>query len=647
MKIAFCLFKYFPFGGLQRDFKAIADVALSRGYTIDVYTLEWQGDIPEGFNVYIIKSKGFTNHRRYWNFSRYIATKVSQEDYDVIFGFNKMLGLDVYFAADPCYVAMSQRTRKSWYRIIPRYRYFLKLEKAVFSQTSRTEILAITERQMHDLMSYYGTPEEQFHLLPPWITKDRLRPDNWLEIRNNVRREFQVADDEHLLLMIGSGFKTKGLDRALHGLHALPKSIRDKVHFFVIGQDKPKPFIKLAKKLGVEKHLNFLFGRTDVPNFLFAADALIHPAYSETAGIVLIEAIAAGLPCLVTDVCGYAHHVRSAGSGLVIPSPFKQETFNELMYELLTASTEQYSANGIKYCQNETFFNMPELVVDLLEEKAKGIHISSRNSLRQKLNNRDNFDNILKLQGDVYRELDGRKTLRFEHKNRGYFAKIHYGVGWQEILKNLLQGRFPVLGANNEYKAILKLKQLNVDSMDVVAFQQKGINPATMKSFIVTDELPNTISLEEYCSSWLEQPPSFRLKLAITKKVANIARMLHINGVNHRDFYICHLLVDISMGIHNVTPENLKLYVIDLHRVQVRKQTPYRWIVKDTGSLYFSVMNIGLTRRDIFRFMKIYQNKSLRKIQENDMGFWHEVQKRGIYLYYKAFRRMPELAERI
>ena len=60
--------------------------------------------------------------------------------------------------------------------------------------------------------------------------------------------------------------------------------------------------------------------------------------------------------------------------------------------------------------------------------------------------------------------------------------------------------------------------------------------------------------------------------------------------------------------------EELKISVIDLHRAQIRNQVPRRWRDKDLIGLYFSSLNIGLTQRDIFRFMRIYFGKSLRDI---------------------------------
>ena len=51
MQIAFCLYKFFPFGGMQRDFLRIALACQVRGHAIRVYVGEWQGEIPPGFEV--------------------------------------------------------------------------------------------------------------------------------------------------------------------------------------------------------------------------------------------------------------------------------------------------------------------------------------------------------------------------------------------------------------------------------------------------------------------------------------------------------------------------------------------------------------------------------------------------------------------
>ena len=140
---------------------------------------------------------------------------------------------------------------------------------------------------------------------------------------------------------------------------------------------------------------------------------------------------------------------------------------------------------------------------------------------------------------------------------------------------------------------------------------------------------------------WKENPPDFPLKTALIRKVAGIARVLHRNGVNHRDFYICHFLLDRSKPLS----PSLNLYLIDLHRVQVRRSTPERWVIKDLAGLFFSSMDTGLTSRDLFRFMEVYSGKPLRTVLKDELCFWRQVNTRAVRLYKKESNRPPDVLQ--
>lgn len=244
------------------------------------------------------------------------------------------------------------------------------------------------------------------------------------------------------------------------------------------------------------------------------------------------------------------------------------------------------------------------------------------------------FDDILSLQGEIYRALEGRSTQRVLLDNKPYFIKKHSGVGWREIFKNLLQCRLPVISAKNEYIALSSLQSLGLFVPEIVAYGRKGLNPATMRSFIMTRELPKHISLEEFCKHWIKCPPSVHFKRKLIKEIANIAKTMHTQGINHRDFYICHFLLDVS----NLINSKIKLYLIDLHRAQLRKRVPKRWLIKDLAGLYFSSKEVGLTKRDILRFIIEYQSKPLHEIIDKELPFWLKVKERGDDLYRKQFK---------
>lgn len=224
---------------------------------------------------------------------------------------------------------------------------------------------------------------------------------------------------------------------------------------------------------------------------------------------------------------------------------------------------------------------------------------------------KDPFVEVEKLQGEVFRALETRKTLRFSLAEKSYFIKIHYGTTLKEVLKNLISFRIPVLGADREWKAIHRLYQLNVDTMKGIGFGQTGANPLTRKSFIITEDLAPTISLEDYCADWEQTPPDFRIKRMLIKRLATMVRKMHRGGVNHRDCYICHFLLHLPFDGDDES--QLKLSVIDLHRSQIRDKVPKRWKDKDLIGLYFSSSNIGLSKKDILYFLKIYFDAPLRQ----------------------------------
>lgn len=254
---------------------------------------------------------------------------------------------------------------------------------------------------------------------------------------------------------------------------------------------------------------------------------------------------------------------------------------------------------------------------------------------------RDAFAEVEKLQGQVYRELEGRRTLRTEVAGRGYFVKIHRGIGWGEIVKNLLTAKAPVLGAGQEWAAIRRLTEAGVPTMTAVAFGERGANPAKQHSFIITEELAPTISLEDFCRDWPGRPPAPRLKRALIAEVARMVGGMHRAGVNHRDCYICHFLLHTDRP---VTADDFRLSVIDLHRAQTREHTPRRWRDKDLAALYFSALEIGLTRRDKLRFLKGYFCQPLRLTlrEEARLLAWLEAKAERLMARYKR-KYAPEV----
>ncbi len=264
----------------------------------------------------------------------------------------------------------------------------------------------------------------------------------------------------------------------------------------------------------------------------------------------------------------------------------------------------------------------------------------SENYLRSDLGKlwrgRDVFSTVEQLEGEVFRHKEGRRTLRFELAGKSYFLKYHRGIGWLEILKNGVQLRAPITSAKNEWQAVKFLEKYGIDTMTLAGYGERGLNPAAKQSFVITDDLTDTMCLERLGEQWHNNPPTFSTKKALIEKLASISKVMHENGMNHRDFYLVHFLLDDSFAKHNTFTPDTPIFLIDLHRALINEGQPVkeRWLVKDIGSLYFSAMDVALTRRDLFRFMIHYSGKPLRELlrDKTQQRFWHKVRQRAYKL---------------
>lgn len=322
-----------------------------QGHEVTIYAGEWQGGRPEpDIEVALLPPSGWLNHQQRRDFIRQVTERLRQNPPDLVLGFNRMPGLDAWYAADPCYEERGRNERKWFYRLGGRYRFFAHCEREVMRADGECRILLLSPREKAIYQKWYGTPDSRFLQLPPGIPRQAFDGLDATEARRSLRAEFGFADSNLVMLFVGSAFVRKGLDRAIAGLAALPAALRDQVRLLAVGQDDPGEMLALARKLGIAAQVVITQGRDDVPRLMKGADLLVHPARIELAGNVLIEAMTAGLPVLASEECGYATHVAQAGAGFVTRAPFQQDEFNRRLQELLSApSRDTWAQAGLAY----------------------------------------------------------------------------------------------------------------------------------------------------------------------------------------------------------------------------------------------------------------------------------------------------------
>ena len=370
MKLAFTIFRYFPYGGLQRDFERFLREGLRRGHEITVFYDRWEGDFIQGAGYRQLACRAAANYARAEEFERQMLEYAKSHPFDRIVGFNRMAGLDFYYAADNCFSAAARRKHPIASRILPRYRVFERLEAAVLGGDSKATILYLTEAQKCEYQHYYETAENRFRYLPPGVAPEfRLHSrEEAAVIRQKIRREFALPENTVLLVQVCSAYHTKGVDRVLKALSALPEVSREKLVYLVAGTESPG-FRKSVDRSGLSGHVIFAGPRQDIPDLLTASDLMVHPAREEATGTVLAEATVCGLPAICSANCGYAPLTEAAG-GIVLPQPYKEQSLTEALDLTLRlrGALDRMKSDARKYAEQTDFYHRTETFWKFIEE---------------------------------------------------------------------------------------------------------------------------------------------------------------------------------------------------------------------------------------------------------------------------------------
>ena len=371
-KLAFVVSMFFQYGGMQRSLLRIARACQARGHEVELFTGELRSAAPEDLTLHLLNSRAWSNAGSNARLAQSFQQATAGQGFDCCVGFTKLPGLDVYYAGDPCYAARVDEDRGSLYKLLPRYHALRRQERQVFTPMADTEILLFAHPERDKFIRYYGTQAERFHMLPPGINRERLlaTPHDAAD-RTALRAELGMNDRQHMVLMVAAFFKTKGVDRAIHALAALPEALRVETRLVIVGDDRAAPYQRLAADLGVAGQVIFTGAREDVARFYFAADLLLHPAYTENTGTAILEAMVCGLPVLATGNCGFAGHITAAGAGEVCAMPFQQAQLNRQLQAMLSSGRrEEWRRNARHYTETTDLYGLIESAADVIEVRA-------------------------------------------------------------------------------------------------------------------------------------------------------------------------------------------------------------------------------------------------------------------------------------
>ncbi|WP_434514247.1 glycosyltransferase family 4 protein [Dechloromonas sp. ARDL1] len=323
IRLALVRQRYNPFGGAER-FVATTLEALMRkndDLSLTLITRKWSGgELKHGVIECAPPYLGRLGRDR--SFARCVQRTLARERFDLVQSHERIAGCDIFRAGDGVHAAwLEQRSRQQSLlgrigtALSPWHRYTLAAERAMFADPRLRAVICISELVRDDIRRFYGVPEQKLHVIYNGIDLERYHPGLALEHRAEVRRQHGIPEAAPLFVYVGSGFERKGVAPLLA---ALSRAQATDSHLVVVGADKKlESYRQQAERLGLAERVVFTGGIKNVLPYYGAADAFVLPTLYEPLSNAVLEALACGLPCIVSDHCGAAELIEPGVNGHV------------------------------------------------------------------------------------------------------------------------------------------------------------------------------------------------------------------------------------------------------------------------------------------------------------------------------------------
>lgn len=303
MRIALVRQRYSPYGGAERFIERAAEALARQGHEVTLISRQWKA----GASCRVLAVDPFYLGKlwRDAGFARAARRAWEREGFDLVQSHERIAGCGVYRAGDGVH--------RQWleYRVAanpgarlgvaanPYHRYLCAAERAMFEHPALRAVICNSRMVREDVLRHFRVAPQKLHVVYNGVDLEHFRPAP------------RAAGAAPRFVFVGSGFERKGLGTALEALARVPQA-----RLAIAGRDRDAArYAALAARLGVAERVRFAGGVEDVRPLYAAADCFILPSLYDPFPNAALEALAMGVPVILSRRCGAAELVREGENG--------------------------------------------------------------------------------------------------------------------------------------------------------------------------------------------------------------------------------------------------------------------------------------------------------------------------------------------
>ena len=333
MNIALCYESVLPSrGGCETYIGDLSRRLAQDGHDVHLYACRWDAAaLPDAMHFHKLDVPKGMRFQRPWRFGRAVETALAEAEHDVTVGFDKTWGQDVLYPQGGLHKASVAHNRRKhanaflrtvaslakWFD--PAAWSFAKLERQQYLGATRPIVVVNSEMVRRHFAEFYGIGSEKLRVVRSAIDPTRFDTVDRAERRMSERALWGITGDAPVGLFVAMNYRLKGLAPLIRALARVPDATALKIA--VVGHPKFARYERLAESLGVQDRLIFLGFRASPKDAYFAADFLVHPTFYDPCSLVVLEALACGLPVITTRYNGAGELLSPPANGFVIGDP--------------------------------------------------------------------------------------------------------------------------------------------------------------------------------------------------------------------------------------------------------------------------------------------------------------------------------------
>ena len=373
MKVAICFPGCHRRGGVERVVFECSSFLAGRGHEVHVFAQSWEESGQAGITYHRVPDSRRPYFRRPLAFHNHATRMIDFTAFDVVNGHGvecPLGGLLWTHSIHRAWLEMAKQFRRPWslarfkQRLNPLHPVLLKLENRHLGERNYKKLIALTPQTKAEIVRLYGVPAEDITPIAPGYSPADFNVDHRDGDRKRLREAHGYGADDKVMIFVANELDRKGFGQLIRAMAALQ---RGDLRLHVVGRVQPGHYAGEIERLKLGGRIRFagVVDNHTLTASYAAADMFVLPTQYEGWGLVIVEALASGLPVLTSRLAPASVTVREGRTGHLLENPKNVDEIVsklDLMLKLLPASPQEVSESVAAYAWSNVLLKYEQLL---------------------------------------------------------------------------------------------------------------------------------------------------------------------------------------------------------------------------------------------------------------------------------------------